>query len=142
LAVIYIECQINENGGKYMNTNFYDLLLNDFGFKVPVRNARSFNIDVIEGEGFYKVYAEMPGVNKKDITIDFEDGILKISANKEEKKEKYLLREISRLPFYREVNFGNVDEESIKAKYTDGILEVTVVLKKPEEKTKKSITIE
>jgi HSP20 family protein len=142
LAVIYIECQINKNGGKYMNTNFYDLLLNDFGFKVPVRNARSFNIDVIEGEGFYKVYAEMPGVNKKDITIDFEDGILKVSANKEEKKEKYLLREISRLPFYREVNFGNVDEESIKAKYTDGILEVTVVLKKPEEKTKKSITIE
>ena len=125
-----------------MNTSFYDLLLNDFGFKVPVRSARSFNIDVVENEDGYKIYAEMPGVNKKDIKIDFEDGVLKIEARKEEKNEKYLLMEISRLSYYREIKFGDIDEESIKAKYIDGVLEISVNIKKPEEKTKKAITNE
>lgn len=125
-----------------MRTNFYDLLFDDFNFRVQTPKTRGFNVDVIEEENAYKVYAEIPGVRKEDIVIDFEDGILKISANKEENEKSYILKEISRLPYYREINFGNINEESIKAKYDGGILEVVINLKKPEEKTKKTIKIE
>ncbi len=125
-----------------MRTNFYDLLFDDFNFRVQTPKTRGFNVDVIEEENAYKVYAEIPGVKKGDIVIDFEDGILKISANKEENEKSYILKEISRLPYYREISFGNINEESIKAKYDSGILEVVINLKKPEEKTKKAIKIE
>lgn len=125
-----------------MRTNFYDLLFDDFNFRVQTPKTRGFNVDVIEEENAYKVYAEIPGVRKEDIVIDFEDGILKISANKEENEKSYILKEISRLPYYRKINFGNINEESIKAKYDGGILEVVINLKKPEEKTKKAIKIE
>ena len=125
-----------------MRTSLYDLLLNDFDFEMPTRNTKGFNVDAIEGDNCYKVYAEIPGVDKKDITVDFEDGLLKIGATKNKKDEKYVLSEISSLPYYREINLGSVTEESIKAKYNDGILEVTINLKKPEEKAKKTIRIE
>ena len=52
------------------------------------------------------------------------------------------LAENSNKEYERRFYFGDIEEDSLSAKYENGILMVTINLKKPEEKQKKIITIE
>ncbi|MBQ6783614.1 MAG: Hsp20/alpha crystallin family protein [Acholeplasmatales bacterium] len=110
-------------------------------------DKKSFPINVTVEDGNYHVYAAIPGVNKEDIKIDFENSLLtiKTECKKEEKEEntkKYLVKERSECAYERSIRFEDFDEESISAKYENGILEVILCPKKPEVKEKKKIVIE
>jgi HSP20 family protein len=110
-------------------------------------DKKSFPINVTVEDGNYHVYAAIPGVNKEDIKIDFENSLLtiKTECKKEEKEEntkKYLVKERSECAYERSIQFEEFDEESISAKYENGILEVILCPKKPEVKEKKKIVIE
>ncbi len=110
-------------------------------------DKKSFPINVTVEDGNYHVYAAIPGVNKEDIKIDFENSLLtiKTECKKEEKKEntkKYLVKERSECAYERSIQFSEFEEESISAKYENGILEVILCPKKPEVKEKKKIVIE
>lgn len=110
-------------------------------------DKKSFPINVTVEDGNYHVYAAIPGVNKEDIKIDFENSLLtiKTECKKEENKEntkKYLIKERSECAYERSIQFEEFDEESISAKYENGILEVILCPKKPEVKEKKKIVIE
>ena len=110
-------------------------------------DKRSFPINVTVEDGNYHVYAAIPGVNKDDIKIDFENSLLtiKTECKKEENKEntkKYLVKERSECAYERSIQFEEFEEESISAKYENGILEVILCPKKPEVKEKKKIVIE
>ena len=110
-------------------------------------DKKSFPINVTVEDGNYHVYAAIPGVNKEDIKIDFENSLLtiKTECKKEEKEDntkKYLVKERSECAYERSIQFEDFDEESISAKYENGILEVILCPKKPEVKEKKKIVIE
>ena len=110
-------------------------------------DKKSFPINVTVEDGNYHVYAAIPGVNKEDIKIDFENSLLTIKTErkKEENKEntkKYLVKERSECAYERSIQFEEFEEESISAKYENGILEVILCPKKPEVKEKKKIVIE
>lgn len=110
-------------------------------------DKKSFPINVTVEDGNYHVYAAIPGVNKEDIKIDFENSLLtiKTECKKEENKEntkKYLVKERSECAYERSIQFEEFEEESISAKYENGILEVILCPKKPEVKEKKKIVIE
>lgn len=126
-----------------MRNDFYDLVnemnnlfYNDGGYK-------SFPIDIIEGENCYEVIAEMPGVNKDDIQITFDDGELTITAKQvADKNKKYLIRERHPMTLKRTVSFGEIEEDQMAAKYENGLLHIVIQTKAPEKKEKKSIAIE
>ena len=104
---------------------------------------RSFPVDIIEGDGFYLVNAEIPGVDKDKIEVTFEDSTLTIKASpKVSEDKKFVINERSNKEYERRFYFGDIEEDSLSAKYENGILMVTINLKKPEEKQKKVITIE
>lgn len=104
---------------------------------------KTFPIDVVEEEGKFIVYAEIPGVKKENINVSFEDSTLTIQAKREKnEKEKYLIHERNAMKYERSIYFNDILEDSINAKYEDGILTVTINLKKPEEKPKTKIVIE
>lgn len=110
-------------------------------------DKKSFPINVTVEDGNYHVCAAIPGVNKEDIKIDFENSLLtiKTECKKEEKEEntkKYLVKERSECAYERSIQFEEFEEESISAKYENGILEVILCPKKPEVKEKKKIVIE
>ena len=113
-------------------------------------DKRSFPINVTLEDGNYHVFAAIPGVNKEDIKIEFENSVLTIrtEAKKEEKEEKeentkkYLIKERSECAYERSIQFSEFEEESIQAKYENCILEVILCPKKPEVKEKKKIVIE
>lgn len=98
-------------------------------------------MDVSEDDKSYTVHAEIPGVKKDDIKVTVEGNQVAISAEvKKEKEEKEGKKVISSERYYGRVyrSFSldsDVDQNAVKAKYTDGMLELTLP-KKPGGKSK------
>jgi len=102
---------------------------NDFfpsrlGINVPTAN-------VSETPKEYKLELAAPGLDRKDFKVEIENGILTISAEKEEeRKEKeggYSKREYSFNSFSRSFALPeNVKDGSIDAKYENGVLRIIV----------------
>ena len=121
---------------------FFDDLLDDF---LPSVKENNMKCDIYEKEGNYYIEMDLPGFNKKDITIDVDNEYLTITASKEEHEDEenknYIRKERSYSKTSRSFYIGGVTEENVKAEFKDGILKV-VVPKIEEKKTKKTIEIE
>jgi HSP20 family protein len=89
-------------------------------------------MDVKEDDNAYTVHADIPGVKKEDIHVSIEGNQISISAEtqmeKEEKKgEKVLRSERYVGKVARSFTLPNeVDEAKAEAKYSDGVLELTL----------------
>lgn len=102
-------------------------------------------IDIIDRDDSIMVRAALPGVDKKDLEVSTTHQTLTLrgSTQKETKEEKgeYFRHEISRGNFLRTVTLpAVVDESRIKARFKDGLLEVT--LPKLESAKRHTINIE
>jgi HSP20 family protein len=101
-------------------------------------------VDVSENDDAIVVKAELPGVDKRDISVDLNDRILTIkgerSSEKEEKDETFHRRERVHGSFERRFTLpAAVKADKIKADYKDGILRIEVP--KSEEAKPKKITV-
>ena len=107
---------------------FNSLFGNFFGDEKDMKN--SLKVDVKETKDSYVLEADFPVMKKEDINIEYNQNYLTISAKKndekEEKKENYIRKERSYGEVSRSFYVGNVDKEQIKAKFENGVLEVTL----------------
>jgi HSP20 family molecular chaperone IbpA len=107
------------------------------------RSYQGFKSDVLVIENGYQIIGEVPGAKKEDININYEDGILTVEANiNVDDQQEYLMRERMSRTLRRTFSLGDIDEESIKAKYENGLIMVSVNFKEEVKKEKKSIIIE
>ena len=88
-------------------------------------------MDVLEEDGNLVIKAELPGVKQEDVDITVHERVLTISGQRREETETerggYHVRERRRGAFSRSVMLPqDVDEDRIRARYEDGVLEVTV----------------
>ena len=102
-------------------------------------------VDIYETNDSFVVSADLPGLNKDEIQIDLKDNTLTLKGEKkfEEKvsKDNYIRVERAYGSFVRSFTLPqNVDPEKIKAKYKEGILEMTIP--KKEEAKPKQIKVE
>lgn len=101
-------------------------------FKEYLREYRTWMpVDVIDEGDRIKIIADLPGFAKEDIEIYFENGDLIIKAERkeevEEKKKDYIRRERRAGKFYRRVSLpADINKDEVKAKYNNGVLEITV----------------
>ncbi|MFO7558825.1 MAG: Hsp20/alpha crystallin family protein [Desulfobacterales bacterium] len=107
-------------------------------------NAWNPTVDVYENKDEIIIKAELPGVEKKDIKVDVNAGILTLKGErnheKEVKEEDYYRKESVYGKFERSFKLpGRTDFDKIKADLKDGILKVSVP--KTEETKPKKITI-
>ena len=104
------------------NDFFSDDILSEF------KSGGNFKTDIKETPEGYVVHAELPGVKKEDINIDYNNNYLTISATRnndhEEKKDNYIRRERSYGSVSRGFYITNVDKNSIKAKFDNGVLNI------------------
>jgi HSP20 family protein len=89
------------------------------------------SVDVKDEEGKIVVAADIPGVEKGDITINVKGDMLEISAEKkeekEEKEEGYIRRERSYRKFYRSIPLpAEVDRDKAEASLKDGVLKIEI----------------
>jgi HSP20 family protein len=103
-------------------------------------------VNIKEKDKEFEVELAAPGLNKDDFKITLENGILTVSAEKEDKKEEekegFVTKEFSYNSFSRSIGIpDNVDDEKdISAKYSDGVLKLKLQKKEGME-TKKPKTI-
>lgn len=114
------------NRGLSINDMFNDFFNDDM---LSAFNSNgSFKTDIKETPEGYIVHAELPGVKKEDINIDYNNNYLTISANRnyenEEKKDNYIKRERSYGSICRGFYISNVDRSLIKAKFDNGVLSI------------------
>ena len=112
----------------------------------PLMNyGDSFKTDIQDKGDAYCLTADMPGVEKQDLKLDFDDGVLTISAKHHSVKEEqgdngYLLKERTEGSYIRSFSFDNIDEQNIEASFDQGVLQV-ILPKFKQQRTSKSITI-
>jgi HSP20 family protein len=88
----------------------------------------SIRADIKEKDHEYIVEAELPGVSKEEIVVEFKEDVLTISAEKQkevdEEKENYVRRERRRGKLSRSFYVPNINKEGISADYKDGVLKI------------------
>lgn len=98
--------------------------------------------DITETDFAYLIKAEIPGVKIEDIKVTVQDGMLTMQGErkKEEKSKKFRRIERSYGCFSRSSLMpDDVDENSVKAEFKDGMLNITLV--KSEKAKPKSINV-
>ena len=114
----------------------FDNLFNDFfntvsrtPFNSVTHKSNYPRVDIRETREAVTLDATVPGLRKEDVSIDYEDGHLKISADKQANDaDDFIHREIHRSAFSR---WFSVDEEvydvgKIDASLDEGILSITI----------------
>ncbi|XMB86466.1 Hsp20/alpha crystallin family protein [Mycoplasmatota bacterium WC44] len=110
----------------------------------PVK-ANTMKTDIYEKEGNLIIETELPGVSKEDISVDYKNDYLTITARSSFEKDldsrRYVKRERTYGEYVRRFYVDGVIKDEITAAFSDGILKVT--MPKPEvKKTYKSINID
>jgi HSP20 family protein len=126
------------------------------GFRFPSLFGREFfpftrefervgwvpEIEVRQKNGEFVVRADLPGLKKDDVKVELTDNLLTISGErkeeKEEKREGYYRSERNYGSFYRQVPLPEgAKSETATAKFTDGVLEITMQAPEREPETRR-----
>ena len=112
----------------------------------PMQGTAYPKVNVYEYDDKVGVVAEIPGLDKKDLSIDVEDGILTISGDKhglfDDAGATVLRRELKHSSFKRQFELGELlDGEQIKASFKDGLLSIEIPKVEPEKPVKHSVKI-
>lgn len=103
-------------------------------------------VDVYGSNGDLVIHAELPGVDRKDLKLTFENGDLIIeghrkSEEKVEEKDYYRMERMTG-SFYRRLPLpAEAKPDNIKAEYKDGVLEIRVPKGAPTAAAAKKIEI-
>jgi HSP20 family protein len=101
-------------------------------------------VDMYDEDDRIVIKAELPGMEKKDISVDVKDQVLTLSGERnydhEVKEENYYRRERAYGKFQRAFRLpADVNSDKIKADFKDGLLKIEVP--KPEKQKPKEITV-
>ena len=102
-------------------------------------------VDIYETGESLIIQAELPGVNKEDVSVELKDNILTLKGERKvEKKieeQRYFRKERCFGTFNRSFNLReSVQPEKIKAKFKEGILEIEIP--RAEAERPKQITVD
>ena len=111
----------------------------------------SFNsfpkVDLMEDEKFITIIAELPGVNKDDVKIVLEDGVLTLSGEKnsdvnENDKIDVIRNERVFGKFERKIELvEDINPDEVKAKFDNGLLKIMIAKLTPEEPKERIIEV-
>ena len=112
----------------------------------PYGNTAYPKVNVYEYDDKVGIVAEIPGLDKKQLNVEVEDGILTISGDKhsafESEGAKILRKELKESSFKRQFELGELlDGDNISANFKDGILSISVPKTEPEKSKKKFVKI-
>ena len=127
-----------------LETQFPDVV-KSVGVK-PYQGSAYPKVNVYEYDDKVGIIAEIPGLDKKQLEVSVEEGVLTIAGDKHSAFEndgaKVLRRELKQSSFKRQFELGEqLDGENISANFKDGILSVSVPKIEPEKPKKHTVKI-
>lgn len=118
-------------------TNFMDRFFGDF--MKPFEGSYNIpKVDIEDKGNEYVLTTDLPGINKEDISLTYDDDVLTLSARHEDTKDEqdeqknYIYKERSSSSFCRRFPVSGIRKEDIQASFADGVLTITL----PKETTK------
>jgi len=122
----------------------FERMFDDDFFSTPMVNYPPYNI-VKTGDYTYDIELALAGFNKKDIDVQYEDGVVSIKSvheNKEDQKgvDNVLHRGISKRQFTKSFTIAD-DVEVRGAELKDGLLKISLERIIPESKKPRSIEV-
>ncbi len=116
---------------------------NYFSIPSSLRGLYEMKVDISENSKEFIIHAELPGFSKENINVEFNDNVLTISTEEVKQKEdkdgeRFLRVERSTHKRSRSFSFDvPVKEDSISAKYENGLLTLTIQKKEQIAQSKK-----
>ena len=104
-------------------------------------------VNVYEYDDTIGIVAEIPGLDKKNVSVEVEEQVLTISGDKhpdgfDTRGGKCITRELKQSSFKRSFNLGeHLDGDKVGASFKDGMLSISVPKKEPEKPKKKLVKI-
>ena len=102
-------------------------------------------VNVYEYDDKIGIVAEIPGLDKSNVSVDVEEQVLTISGDKhgfDSDGGKCITRELKQSAFKRSFNLGeHLDGTNVSAKFKDGMLSISVPKIEPEQPKKHSVKI-
>jgi len=131
-----------------MFDDFFDSFFNQ-GFLAPVRNLENrfggFKVDVSDQGDKYLIEADLPGMDKENVKIEYENNYLTISARREDVKEtkenSYIRKERQCGEYQRSFYIDNVQPDQIEATFRSGVLKIELKKKSIVAESRKTIEI-
>ena len=125
-------------------TNFPEFV-RSVGVK-PYQGSAYPKVNVYEYDDKVGIVAEIPGLDKKQLNIEVEEGVLTISGDKhgihEEDGATVLRRELKASSFKRSFELGELlDGDNINANFKDGVLSISIPKVEPEKPKKHTVKI-
>jgi HSP20 family protein len=126
-------------------TNFPEFV-NTVGV-TPFQGSAYPKVNIYEYDDKVGIVAEIPGLDKKDLEVEVEEGVLTISGKKHsigsaDDKAKVLRRELKGSSFKRSFTLGDsLDGENINAEFKNGVLLIDVPKIEPEQPKKTFVKI-
>ena len=121
-----------------------------FDMEPAWRRLSSMNIvpavDIAEKDKAFEISVELPGMQEKDVDVSVANGVLRIKGEKkeevEEKKKDYFLSERRYGSFERSFQIPEaVDADRIDAKFSGGVLKLTLPKSAQAQKKEKKIEV-
>ena len=112
----------------------------------PYQGSAYPKVNVYEYDDKVGIVAEIPGLSKKQINVEVEDGVLTISGDKhsvwDDTKAKILRRELKQSSFKRSFTLGELlDGDKVAANYKDGVVSIEIPKSVPEKHKRHSVKI-
>ena len=102
-------------------------------------------VNVYEYDDKIGIVAEIPGLDKSNVSVEVEEDVLIISGDKhgfDSDGGKCITRELKQSAFKRSFNLGEyLDGKNVSAKFKDGMLSISIPKKEPEKPKKHSVKI-
>jgi len=108
----------------------------------------NFNTDITDEGENYLLAADLPGFEKKDISLDVNEDTLTIKAERhseyeeKDKKGKFVRCERSYGSYYRQFDISGINKDEIKAKYENGVLKIVLPKQAVSQPESKKLLIE
>ena len=102
-------------------------------------------VNIYEYDDKIGIVAEIPGLDKKNVSVEVEGDVLIISGDKhgfDSDGGKCITRELKQSAFTRSFNLGEyLDGDNVSATFKDGMLSISIPKKEPEQPKKHSVKI-
>ena len=102
-------------------------------------------VNIYEYDDKIGIVAEIPGLDKKNVSVEVEEDVLIISGDKhgfDSDGGKCITRELKQSAFTRSFNLGEyLDGKNVSATFKDGMLSISIPKKEPELPKKHSVKI-
>ena len=119
------------NHSDKMFEDVFDNMFNNVSMNSAMKSFPFYNV-VKYGKGEYGIELGLAGFNKKNVKVQYKDGVLTVSGQVEDKEKDYIEKGLAARKFFKQFSLHQ-DVVVNDAKMEDGVLTVKLGVNEPEE---------